>query len=117
MYRFARGTISSARTFLPSTSGTQPVSSNISEASSTSSATSSLVVRLDHDCCSSDELGRNVASTTLVCPADRWLPTRVATSLYHLVGAGERSMRPSACAVNRFTLDRHFALLQARFSQ
>src|SRR5262245_34697967 len=27
--------------------------------------------QLDHDCCSSDELGRNVASTTLVCPADR----------------------------------------------
>src|SRR5690242_7189586 len=25
---------------------------------------------LDHDCCSSDELGRNVASTTLVCPAE-----------------------------------------------
>src|SRR5262249_18796514 len=46
MYRFARGTIFSARTFLPSTSGTQPVSSNISEASSTSSAISSLVVSL-----------------------------------------------------------------------
>src|SRR5262245_50529303 len=42
----ARGTIFSARTFLPSTSGTQPVSSNISEASSTSSAISALVVSL-----------------------------------------------------------------------
>src|SRR5215471_9403526 len=46
MYRFARGTIFSARTFLPSMSGTQPVSSNISEASSTCSASSSLVVSL-----------------------------------------------------------------------
>jgi hypothetical protein len=37
--------------------------------------------------------------------------TRVATSLYHLVGAGEQSVRPSACAVIRFTLDRYFARL------
>src|SRR5262245_31581820 len=43
MYRFARGTIFSARTFLPSASGTQPVSSNISEASSISSAIFCLV--------------------------------------------------------------------------
>src|SRR3954447_1694489 len=76
MYRFARGTIFSARTFVPSTSGTQPVSSNISEASSTSSAISSLVVSLTM-ICSSDELGRNVAATTLVCPANATFPKRL----------------------------------------
>jgi hypothetical protein len=46
MYCFACGTIVSAGTFAPSTSGMQPVSSNISEASATSSATSSLVANL-----------------------------------------------------------------------
>src|SRR5205823_2807784 len=70
MYCFACGTILSAGTSSPSRPGTQPVSSNISEASATRRAMSSSVIVLRMIVSSmSDEVGRS--------PTTKWGGTRV----------------------------------------
>src|SRR5262249_1542928 len=95
MYRFARGTIFSARTFLPLMSGTQPVSSNISEASSTCSASSSLVVSLIMTLL----IGRISPQCSVNCVAyPAWSSSAVGEDDHDTPDwAGSRGKRPSLC--------------------